>query len=173
MNDGRITIIAKIGPDLFREFAIYDAFVYKKRGIRPMIFAVFFLLVAIIAFTRRSYTEGAALLGVVLLVVGLGLPAIYILRYLYSVSKRAKGFSGDETAYALILNTVGVDVEKGEQSMHYSWDQITFACRLSHSICLYVTSNHAFLLPREDADSAAAWDMIREHIPPSKVKEYR
>lgn len=171
MDGGKVTVQARIDAETFREFALFDTFSYRGLWRRPALFAAFFALLAALAFSRAGTTEGAALLGGVLLAVGLGLPAVYIINYIRSVQKRAAGFTGRETAYTVTLDAEGVEIVKDEQSTRCGWDGIARACALVRSVCLYDAAGHAFLLPRSDAACTAAWETVCACLPPERIRK--
>lgn len=169
MENEKLTIPSKISGAQFREFAVFDTMRRQKRWLRPVVFAVFFIVIAALAFSRVGKTQGAALLGGVLLAVGIGLPAIYFGNFFLSVRKRARKIDPNEIAYTLTLSASGVDVKKDKQTASYEWSQLHGACRLAHGTCLYVDARHALLLP--DNRNGAAWRMFAERLG-EKAKEY-
>ncbi len=170
MDDARLTVRSNIDAATFREFALFDAFSYRGRWRAPALFAAFFAALAALAFSRASAVEGAALLGGVLLTVGLGLPLLYIINYVLSVRRRAAALTGREAAYTVTLSGAGVEIVKGDQRARYAWDEFARARRLAHSVCLYDAAGHAFLLPRSDAACDAAWELICASLPAERVK---
>lgn len=171
MEPETLTIASKISGEMFREFALYDTLRRQKRWQRPALFALFFLALALLALSRADTTKGAALLGGVLLAVGLGLPIAYFAGFFLSVRKRARQIDPREIAYTITMNEDGVTVQKGQQHAVYKWEQLHGACRLEHSVCIYVDALHALLLG--DPKNEAAWNMLVSHLPPQLLKDHR
>lgn len=171
MEQEQLTVPCRISSKMFCEFAVFDAMRRRKSWLRPVVFAVFFVLLAALAYSRAGQTDGAAVLGGALLLVGLGLPAAYFGNFFYSVRKRARQLNPKEIAYTLTLTDTDVVVDKGGQHASYSWDRLLSAHRLHHSACIYVDQTHAFLLPNDSGD--AAWHTIAAHLPSGKVTDHR
>ena len=74
-----------------------------------MVFAVLMVAFAVVCFTQVGVREGAALVGTVLAVVGLGLPLVYFLMFFRSVSQQAKkmGLTTPKDVYRVVLDEEG------------------------------------------------------------------
>lgn len=166
MTQQELVIQSKIDPETFSEFAWFDLLRVQRHWRRPLVFAVFFAALSLLALSRAGRVEGAALLGGVLLAVGLGLPLVYFASFARSVRKRARQLDADEIAYTLTLTPEGVRVKKGKQTADYRWEAVHRACRLKRSVPLYVDAAHALLLTGKDAD--AAWERIKQSLPKEK-----
>ena len=70
-----ITIHVKMDRQTFRRFALFDTFRLKKRWCKPALFCAILLVFAAVAFAAGR--EQSALIGSVLLLVGLGCAPIY------------------------------------------------------------------------------------------------
>ena len=90
MKSGPLTLEARVTPEVFREFAFFDTFRRQKRWRGPALFALIMGGFAAVCFALRESREQAVLIGTVLLVVGLGLPAAYVLSFYLSVRRREK-----------------------------------------------------------------------------------
>lgn len=164
---GQKTLLIQCGitPEVFREFALFDTMYRQKRYRRPLLFAAILAVFACICFTQQSRNDQAILLGAVLLAVGLGLPAAYILFFLYSVHKKSKqlDLKNAPVAYTVSLSPERVAVTAGEQRAEYSWKDILYVYRIRHSTCLYVSPNRAYLLPAADQrEEDKRWALISE-----------
>lgn len=169
-----LLIRSRITPEVFREFALFDTMYRQKRYRRPVLFAAILAAFACICFTQHSRNDQAILLGAVLLAVGLGLPAAYILFFLYSVHKKSKqlNLKNAPEAYTVKLSPERVVVTAGEQRAEYAWKDILYVYRIRHSTCLYVGANRAYLLPvssRREEDKR--WALISERT--EKRKDLR
>lgn len=162
----------KINGAVFRRFALFDTFSRQGRWKSPAVFAAIFLTAAAICFAMRSRREGAVLLGVVLLAVGLGLPAVYVVNFLLSVQRRGKLLDGSKTAYTLHFRESGLLVLAGRERAEFPWEKIFHAYRAEDCIYLYVTGQKAFLLP-EGAQAQDAWTLLERLLPAEKRTDRR
>lgn len=170
MKNESLTLPSRIGREQFREFAVFDALRRQRRWTRPAAFAVFFCALGALAFSRAAQTEGAELLGGVLLLVGLGLPAAYFGTFFYSVRKRARQLDPNEIAYTLTLTDDALEVEKDGRRVSFPWERLAGAYRLRRGVCLYADPSHAFLLTDEDGE---AWKRIAAQMDASRAHDLR
>ncbi len=161
------TVEVRLEREAFREFAVFDGLLRRRRWLRPAAFALFFCALAVTAFLRTG-VEGARLLGGVLLAVGLGLPAVYLGFFFRSVAVRAAAIDPRETVYTLALGEDALGVRKGAQSAAYAWDGLHAAYRLRRCVCLYTDPAHAFLAPDEAGD---VWRFVSEKLDKSRLHD--
>ena len=175
MNDRPVTIQSFIDARLFSDFAWFDLLCVQRRWRRPAIFAVFFAAVSLVAFSRADRVEHAALLGGVLLAVGLGLPLAYFGGFYLSVRRQSAAFTGKDAAYVITLDARGMSVSKGKQSAAFLWKQLDSVHRLARCVCVYTDPRHAFLLPSADNSRAvpAAWELITANLDSARVCDHR
>ena len=176
MKDKIISVQAKITPEVFREFALFDTMYRQKRYRGPLLFAVILTVFACICFSQQGRREQAVLLGGVLLTVGFGLPLAYILIFLSSVSTKAKQLklSSSPVAYTVSLSPETVVVTDGEQRAEYAWKDIVCAYRIKRSVCLYVGDNRAYLLPiAGQQEETERWSLISSQLSPESRKDLR
>lgn len=172
MERQTLMIPARIDAGTFRNFALYDTFVRQRRWRAPALFAVILGASAGVCFAMRRSRGGAVLLGAVLLAVGLGLPAFYVLNYLWSVRRQGKRLDGSRIAYTLHLREEGLLAVAGRERTEFPWERIVLACRARDCIYLYVSSQKAFLLP-ECGQSEEAWALLQEKVPPERRQDRR
>ena len=172
MAKKELLIPARITPDVFREFAVFDAMIRQKRWRGPLAFTLVFGALSAVCYTQAGSIRGAGLLGTVLLAVGLGLPAAYFVNFFLSVKAQGGKLGGENApiSYTVRLREEGVMAEQGKEKMTLSWQQLHGAVRLSHSVCIYVTPRQAYLMPGEagEKDGEELWDWVREHMPQEK-----
>lgn len=175
MSNQDITIQSFIDARVFSEFAWFDLLRVQKRWRRPSLFAAFFVAIAALAFSRAGSVDHAALLGGVLLAVGVGLPTVYFFAFRQSVRKQSAKLTGKEAAYTVTLDDQGVCVVKGKQNANYSWSDVHAVHRLKRCICIYVEAHRAFLLPSADNSEAirAAWELMTAHLTPGQLFDHR
>lgn len=173
-----LSVPVRMDTAAFREFSTFDVLTRQKRWRRPLLFAVLMLAFAVVCFTQVGRREGAALLGTVLTVVGIGLPIVYFVSFFQSVSKQAKRLKLDtpRDVYRVELSESGVRVlEAGRQDkrslvQRYDWAQMYGAWRTATAVYLYVESNKAYLLPAGQIPGGvdAAWKFVQEKLPAEK-----
>lgn len=167
-------IQSRITPEIFREFAIFDTLRRQKRYKGPLLFAFIMIGFAVICFTQVGRRGQAGLLGGVLLSVGIFLPAVYILTFLFSVRKRARQLEREKKpAYTVELSAKRVTATAGDERAKYTWNKILYAYRLRRSICLYIAANRAYILPAGDEGDDDIWAFVCGHIPENKRKDLR
>lgn len=172
MERQTLTIPSRIDAETFRRFALYDTFTRQGRWRAPALFAAILGASAAVCFFMRDRQEGAALLGGVLLAVGLGLPAFYIANYLWSVRKQGRRLDSAKIAYTLHLKEAGLLVVAGQERAEFPWEGIHLACRVRGCIYIYVSPQRAFLLP-DCGQSEAAWDLLLEKVPAERRQDRR
>ena len=136
---------------------------------RPALFAAVFTAFSLLAFSQSGKREQAALLGGVLLAVGLALPAAYFLSFLLSVRRQCRQLDGRTAAYVLTLGKTGLTATKGEAKHVCSWEKLYAVYYLKNSICLYTDRQHAFLVPKGCGEELYA--MARERIETGRQKK--
>lgn len=177
MDNKNILVQSRITPEIFREFAIFDTLYRRKQYRRPLVFALIQLTFAFVCFLMRQRAEQAVLLGVILLIIGLGLPAVYILSFLRSVHFKAKqlGLASAPYVYTVRLTPEKITVADGRRKAEYPWEAVKYAYRLQRSICLYVSESRAYLLPtaERETEEERRWAAVAEHIPADRRKDLR
>ena len=172
MKDTMIIIDARITPEIFREFAVYDTLIRQKRWRTPALFAGIMCAFGIVCFTQRERAGQAALLGCVLIGIGLVLPAVYFAFFFRSVRDKGVQIKKKEAAYTVSLTPSGLNMTKGDRRLDYTWDKVEEVRSLKRSVCVYFDRAHVLLLPgtAEDESRIAAWDFIAGQLPRERVK---
>ena len=164
MTEEGMEIRSIITGEVFTEFAVFDTLIRRKLWRRPAVFAALFALFSVIAFSQAGKRPQAALIGGVLLAVGL---AVYFLSFLASVKKEKKRLSAapSRPAYVLRLAGSGVTAIAGDNRRDFDWKTILRVCRLKRCICLYVSENQAFLLTESTGGPSLPqiWEFITKH----------
>lgn len=170
-----ITIPVKLDEKTFERFARFDMFALRKKWIRPAVFSLILVLFAFVALLARK--EQSGMIAAVLLVVGIGLPLVYIGTFLSQVNMQAARakLKPARPVYTVTLREEGIRIEnnqKEEEPQEAAWDSIQKAFRKRDCIYLYVTAGKAFLLPAKQADAPdhEVWAFIREHLGETKCK---
>ena len=170
-----ITVTVKLDEKTFKRFARFDMFSRRKKWIRPAVFSLILIVFAFIALLTRK--EQSGVIAAVLLVIGIGLPLVYIGTFLSQVNLQAAraNLKPDQPVYTVTMRDEGVRIvndRKAEEPQEVSWDSIHRAYRKNGCIYLYVTPSKAFLLPSKQADAPdhEVWDFIRKRLGEEKCK---
>ncbi len=182
MSVKTVTARCRIDAKTFRRFAYFDAFRLKKRYRKPAIFALLLLVFALLCFTALRGKPQAALIGGVLLAVGLLLPVAYFLSFALSVRAQGKKLAPGgraKEAYALEMRAepegLTVSSADGKESHRIRWDHVYGAYRAAGCIYLYVHPTRAFLLPDGQASASAdeTFALLREQIGEKRTQDCR
>ena len=166
--DKAITVEVSLDRKTFRDFALFDTFVLKKRWIRPAVFCGIMTVFAIAALLIGK--EQSALIAGVLFAVGIGLPAVYIISFLDQINSQAKKnrLSADRKIYTVTLGSEDIAVRHHRQegeTLSVKWNDIAGIYRRRSCVYIYTDKNKAFLLPDGQADvtDSELWEYISEH----------
>ncbi|MBP3646579.1 MAG: hypothetical protein J6K55_09170 [Clostridia bacterium] len=168
----KITVRVKMDGRTFRRFAMYDTFVKNKRWHSPAIFGSILLTAAIVCFIM-NHVDGAVMLGTVLSVIAIGMPAVYVGSFLSSISANIRAQKLPRLVYEVVLS----DEEEGvfirslgtakNEHMTLKWSQMHTAHRTKGCIYLYALPTKAFLLPDGQADATPdeIWALLNAKMP--------
>lgn len=178
MKKVEFTVPVKVDGDIFKHFAVFDTFRRQRRWISPAVFACIMVFFSLIAFSRVGRAEQAALLGGVLLGVGLLLPFVYFFSFFLSVRTQIKklGLTAPQYAYTLLLDRKdGVKVSTQQEQAAYRWNELFAAYRTNHCIYLYTTPRRAYLLPDQQiaGGADALWALLAATMPVSQLHDCR
>lgn len=178
MKTTAVTVRCRIDEKCFRRFALFDTFYLKKRGRLPL----FFLLIMAV-FSGVCFFSGKPqswLPGVLLLLIGLGMPAVYVGTFLSGVKKQSKqlGLKTPRAMYTVVLRPDGINIRndyKAEENVNLTWDKVWGAVRRKGDVYLYATPNRAFILPKGQAepDDDALWALLASCLPANKLTDKR
>ena len=169
-----ITVKVKLDKKIFRSFAFYDTFIVKKRWVRPALF--FAIMAAFAAAAIIAGKEQSGLIAGVLLFVGAGLPAVYVLSFLGQVNAQAGKYklSSDREVYTVTLDNDGVTVRgygKSDDILRLRWSEVTGVYGGKHCVYLYSDKNKAFLLPEGQSDVTD--EELRKYIRAHMTEHYK
>lgn len=174
-----IQIQVRMDEKTFRNFALFDTFRRQKRWKKPVIFAAIMLAFSAICFALNA-REGAVMLGTLLLILGVGMPAVYVSMFLTSISASVKAQKLPRAVYALRLTTAADGVEirslsNQKEQMTLKWEQLHAAYRVNGCIYLYAVPQKAFLLPDGQADCSpdALWSFLQKRMPKGRAADMR
>lgn len=176
MSSKTITVHVKMDYKTLRSFSMFDTFLLKKRGVRPLIFGAIFLFFAIICFAATD-KEQNWLLGTVMLLIAVGMPSVYVGFFLSQVKGLAKKLklNPPRAVYTLAFNDQQVTIRndlKQEDTVELPWDHIAAAFRVKKAIYLYATPMKAFILPDGQADATPdeLWAMMVKKLPEGRAR---
>jgi len=174
-SEKTIVIPVSLDEKTFRRFARFDMFSLRKKWIRPAVFALILIVFAFAALLVRK--EQSGMIAAVLLVVGLGLPIVYIGTFISQVNMQAMKarLKPARRVYTVTLRETGIRVEnnqKKEDPLEMDWSSVQQAFRKKGCIYLYVTPAKAFLLPDGQAGvpDPEVWQFLTAHLGADKCK---
>lgn len=169
MSQTKITIPVRLDAKTFKRFGRFDMFVLRKRWVRPAVFALILIAFSVVALLSRRSESG--MIAAVLLVVGLGLPLVYVGSFLSQMNLHAEklGLDQGRHVYTVTLDFDGVRVVnnmKKEDTQFVKWTDVPAAFRKKGCVYLYVSPVKAFLLPDGQADvpDDKVWGYLKEHL---------
>lgn len=168
MKKQTITVPVRMDYKTLRDFSLFDTFILKKHWLKPTIFGVAFVIFAIICFAATD-KEQNWLLGTVMLLIGLGMPAVYVGMFLSQVKSQAKKLKLPRKVYTLTCSTECIRITnnlKQEEQVTLEWPKIPAAFRCKKAIYLYAAPTRAFILPDGQADATPdeVWAMMESNL---------
>lgn len=158
---------------IFRRFTMFDMLKRRKVWKSPATFAGILGFCACICFIMH-HVEGAIMLGCVLLLVGLGMPAVYFGTFFSSLSKQvlAYGLKRPQHVYTLELTekAKGISITNEKEKADYEWKKVHHVYRDTLATYLFMTPERAFLLPHTciEEGEEALWELICKKVPQEK-----
>lgn len=178
MENKLVTVNVMLDEKTFRKFVVFNYLNRERRWISPFIFTCIMSTCACLCFIMRHTAEHAVLLGCVLLLLGLGLPAFHLWSFFSLIKSQVKAYKLEkpQPVYSLKLSDEpdGVYVTNpGGESAQYEWSTLHSAYRVAGCVYLYVSANKAFLLPDGQAEEGtdALWSMLTGMLPPKKLHD--
>lgn len=173
-----MTIEVTLTEEVFRRFTMFDLLKRRKMWRSPAIFASILGAAAIICFIM-NHVEGAVMLGTVLLVVGLGMPAVYFGTFFSSLKKQilAHGLKRPQKVYTLVLTekAKGIGISNEKEHADYEWKQVHHIYRDELATYLFMTRERAFILPHfciEEGEDAL-WKLITKKVDKARTTDLR
>lgn len=161
--------------EIFLRFTTFDVLRRRKMWRAPVIFAAILSVCAAVCFFMR-HVSGAVFLGVVLLVVGLGMPVVYFVSFYFSLRKQVRvlGLKRPQNVYSLELTREkkGIHVWSEKEKADYEWKRVYHAYRDTLATYLYLNPVQAFVLPHtclEGGEGEELWTLLREMVPAEKL----
>lgn len=156
----------------FIRFTVFDTFKRKKMHRSPLTFAILLGISGLICLFM-SHMEGAAMLGTVLLVIGLGLPVFYFTSFFFSLLKQIRVHKLPRCVYTLTLDPSSktISIANEQEQISYEWKKVHHVYQGKTATYLYATAARAFILPHYyvEGGADALWTLIRKKLPDSKL----
>lgn len=168
-----MTIEVVLTEAIFRRFTMFDILGRRKMWRPSAIFASILSVSAIICFAM-NHVQGANLLGTVLLVVGLGVPAVYFTTFFSSLKQQIllHGLKRPKLVYTLELTgkAAGIAVRNETEQAEYEWKRVFHAYRDREATYLFITRDRGFILPHSCVEEGedALWALISKKLPPER-----
>lgn len=173
-----MTIPVLLTEETFRRFTVFDLFRRRKVWRGPAIWAAILCASAAVCFLMGQ-VEGAKLLGGVLLLVGLGLPASYFANFASSMKQQvlAQGLKRPQLVYTLTLSekAKGIGVSNEKEHADYEWKRVFHVYRDTLATYLFMTKDRAFILPHTciEEGEEALWELLRKKVPAERRTDLR
>ena len=170
MRVDTLTAHVKINSLIFRRFALFDTFRIKRRWVSPAIFCAILLAFSFVCMI--SGKEQSQMIGTLLQIIGLGLPACYVLSFLFQVSDQCKrlGLKTLRPAYTLnfcqselrVINDMAAEPE-----VKLPYDTLHGVWRGNCAYYVYASPSRAFILPdgQYPLTPAQMWDRLKAALP--------
>lgn len=175
MRNDKITVHVSMDARTFRRFGLFDTFVLRRRWLSPAVFSAIFIAFSAICFGLRSRAQ-SALLGGVLLGVGILLPLCYVLSFFLQMNDQVRklGLKKPKPVYTLVLGEQDVRITndmKEDAEVVLPWANALGVWRGRGATYLYATASRAFILPDGQSGCAPAelWDFIARCLPAEKL----
>ncbi|MDR2940832.1 MAG: hypothetical protein LBV08_11035 [Clostridiales bacterium] len=151
-----LNIDVVIDGRIFKKFALFDGFVVKKMWRAPLIFFAIMSASAIICIILRGKSEQALLLAALLFIIGAGLPAVYLYKFINSINIQIKklGLETPRKIYSLNFSE-GSDgfsasnIDGGP--VFYKWADLFHVYRHKGCTYIYVNKNKAYIAPENQS----------------------
>lgn len=163
---------------IFRRFTMFDLLGRRKMWRSPATFAGILGGCACVCFLMH-HVDGAVLLGTVLLIVGLGMPAVYFGTFFSSLKKQvtAYGLKRPQLVYTLELTDKadGISITNDREHADYQWKAVHHVYRDTLATYLFMTADRAFLLPHSCVEEGeeALWKLISRKVPKERCTDLR
>lgn len=168
----RIEVI--LTETLFRRFTLFDMMKRKKVWRSPATFAGIMSTSAFICFLMH-HVDGAILLGSVLLLVGLGMPAAYFISFGNTLRRQITvyGLKTPKKVYTLYLSkkAEGISVSNEQENVDYKWANVYHVYRDKEATYLFMNAQRGFILPHNCVPEGPdkLWELLERTLPKQKL----
>lgn len=156
------TIPCTIDQKSFRDFAVFNSFRFRWRGLSLLLFPLFMIALAII-----NRNTGSNTLFWIFLILGFLMPAGYLFRFERSLRNqiRVNHLEQPRVFYTVTVSPETIVVENQTERQELPWDKLYRVFRYRDYIYIYATPARVFILTRNaDGDEfRGLWEMIVQH----------
>jgi len=153
-GSAKIKVKSIINFPILKRFLIFDVLGRQKKWRPPALFALLFLLFAILGYLFRDTAERPYFLIVTLLVIAILVPGVYFLTFFNSINKQKKLFriNRDKLAYTLEFSNRedGIHIYTPKENVHYKWTDVSKVYDRGDAYYLYIRGIKAFILPEKE-----------------------
>ena len=171
-----VTVSVHLTADAFRKFAFYDSFRMKRRWVSPAVFTGIMLAFSLVCLL--SGRPGSIFLGSVLLIVGLGVPAVWFGTYFSQLNAQIKAMGLDKKdsipVYTLRMTKEDIRIRndrKPEPEQILRWDRVPGIWRGKDAWYLYVAQSKAFIMPDGcyGLEPMELLEYLKAHLPEERI----
>lgn len=156
------TIPCTIDQKSFRDFAVFNSFRFRWRGLSLMLFPLFMIVLAII-----NRNTGSNALFWIFLVLGFLMPAAYLFQFEISLRNqiRANHLEQPRVFYTVTVSPKTIVVENQTERQELPWDKLYRVFRYRDYIYIYATPARVFILTCNAGEDEfrRLWEMIVQH----------
>lgn len=165
-----VTAHVRMSSPVFRRFALFDTFRLKRRWISPAAFCAVFLALSFLC--MASGRPQAQLIGTLLQLVGVILPAGYVLAFLVQVHDQCRrlGLKTPRPVYTLNLEPTKLRIindMQAEPEVSLPYASLHGVWRVGGAFYLYAAPARAFILPdgQYSLSPTELYDVLKERLP--------
>lgn len=176
MSHEPLLISVRINSKSFRDFAVFDVLKRQKRWISPTVFSLILLFSSVLCLTSRTNPASGMLPGIVLLVIALGLPAVYFCSFFSSVRRQCQKMKLEKPVFVYTIELsatkgVGFCPKDSDTTTYTSWEALHGAYRTKTAIYLYLSPQRACLMPEQLCGCAIddIWAVLEKQMEKKKL----
>lgn len=171
-----IHITVHLDAKALRRFTVFNTFRRQRKWHLPLLFTLILTGFSICLFAAGKGDRGS-FLGSLLMLIGLGLPIVYIGTFLSQVKAAVKKYRLPRDVYELDLSPEAVTIRSCinvQEEQQLEWKSLYAVCRVKGAVYMYATAAKAFLLPYGQADTGddALWAYLKWKLPGEKCFDY-
>jgi len=157
----------------FKAFNMFDVLERKRRWVRPCIYGLLVLVLAVACFFIDQ-EQSAPILSAVLVIIAIALPCVYFETYFSSLKKLLKALklNPPRLVYSLNLSdkSAGIHIDNENETVDMKWRQIFHVYTRKDATYLFITSDKGYIIPDECVpDKAELMRIIESNVDKSKI----
>ena len=158
-----------IDQKTFRDFAVFNSFRFRLRGLTLLLFPFFMLTLAVI-----NRITGSNALFWIFLILGLIMPAFYLFRFEVSLRNqiRVNQLEQPRVFYTVTVSPETIVVENLTERQELPWDKLYRIFRYRDYIFIYATQARVFIVPAPAGSEEAKkiWQVCVDCIEPGRAQ---